>query len=369
VKRYRVGLLVLGLAASVAPCRAQNVTDYTAIHEPLLFLLREPAVQRDLALTHDQRAKLTAMNQQYDGELLSTRNIPPDRAQPRVAKVMSASRDSIAVLLDDQQRTRLRQLVYRVHGISFVLHPDASAPLNLTAEQQEQITSTIRGTGEKIRELQQQLQDGQASAHEVNELAKQTRQDEQLQVLELLTDQQRKTLLSLIGPYFDLAGLGRVTFKAPEFSTTGTWINSPPLQLADLQGQVVVVHFWAFGCINCIHNYPWYRQWQEKYADQGVTIVGVHTPETEREREIERVREKAEEETLQFPIVVDNDHAIWDAWGNSMWPSVYLIDRYGRLRYWWYGELNWQDAGGQTIMAQRIDELVAEQGTRPSQRD
>jgi peroxiredoxin len=89
-------------------------------------------------------------------------------------------------------------------------------------------------------------------------------------------------------------------------------------------------------------------------------VIGVHTPETAGERQVERVREKVEEYKLDFPVVVDNDNAIWNAWGNSIWPSVYLIDKQGRLRYWWYGELNWQEAGGQKIMAQHIEELLAE---------
>jgi peroxiredoxin len=89
-------------------------------------------------------------------------------------------------------------------------------------------------------------------------------------------------------------------------------------------------------------------------------VIGVHTPETAGERQVEQVREKVEEYKLKFPVVIDNDSAIWNAWGNSIWPSVYLIDKQGRLRYWWYGELNWQEAGGQKIMAQHIEELLAE---------
>ncbi len=72
------------------------------------------------------------------------------------------------------------------------------------------------------------------------------------------------------------------------------------------------------------------------------------------------MRDKVKQEKFRFPVVVDNDHEIWNSWGNSMWPSVYLIDKQGRIRYWWYGELDWQGAGGQKIMAKRIEELLAE---------
>lgn len=91
-----------------------------------------------------------------------------------------------------------------------------------------------------------------------------------------------------------------------------------------------------------------------------MVVLGVHTPETSSESEIRRVRAKVEEAAFRFPIVVDNEKQIWNEWGNSIWPSVYLIDKQGRIRYWWYGELDWQGAGGQEIMAKHLEELLAE---------
>ena len=89
-------------------------------------------------------------------------------------------------------------------------------------------------------------------------------------------------------------------------------------------------------------------------------MLGVHTPETTRERDEKLVRDKVTESKFTFPVVIDNEKKNWNAWGNSMWPAVYIIDKRGRLRYWWYGELNWKEAGGQQIMAQKIKELLAE---------
>lgn len=86
----------------------------------------------------------------------------------------------------------------------------------------------------------------------------------------------------------------------------------------------------------------------------------MHTPETERERDSQAVRAKAQEEKFKFPILIDAEKENWNAWGNSMWPSVYLIDKRGYVRYWWYGELNWQGAKGEEVMRQRIEELLAE---------
>jgi peroxiredoxin len=112
--------------------------------------------------------------------------------------------------------------------------------------------------------------------------------------------------------------------------------------------------------VNCHRNYPWYRGWHDSFAQRGLKIVGIHTPETEAERNVDTLRKKIEEAGLPFPVLVDNDKRNWNAWGNSMWPSVYLIDKQGYLRYWWYGELDWKGAGGQEILAKRIEELLAE---------
>ncbi len=86
----------------------------------------------------------------------------------------------------------------------------------------------------------------------------------------------------------------------------------------------------------------------------------MHTPETEAESKSENVRAQVEKAQLTFPVVIDKQKQIWSDWGNSMWPSVYLIDKQGRIRYWWYGELNWQGANGQELMEQRIEQLLRE---------
>lgn len=140
------------------------------------------------------------------------------------------------------------------------------------------------------------------------------------------------------------------------------WINSKPLKLSDLRGKVVVLHFWTFGCINCIHNQPHYKNWHKTYAEKGVTVIGVHTPETEGERNIDSLRNSVEEKGLKYPIVLDNDKKIWDAWDNRWWPCTYLIDKHGIVRYRWDGELNWKKAKGEAIMRKKIEQLLAEPG-------
>jgi peroxiredoxin len=150
----------------------------------------------------------------------------------------------------------------------------------------------------------------------------------------------------------------KVPVAAPEFTDVTEWVNSKPLKVADQKGKVVVVHFWTNGCINCIHNYPHYRSWQNKYKDnKNLVIVGIHTPEFESEKAVARIKDRASTNGLRFPIAVDNDGANWKAWGNRYWPCVYVVDKAGRIRQRWEGELG---ADGYKTMTGMIDKLLAE---------
>ena len=146
--------------------------------------------------------------------------------------------------------------------------------------------------------------------------------------------------------------------SAPEFTKVAKWLNSAPLEMKKLKGKVVVVHFWTNGCINCIHNYPHYRAWQDKYKDdKSLVIVGIHTPEFDAEKDIDRIKERAKKNKLAFPIAVDNAGANWRAWGNRYWPAIYLVDKAGKIRYRHEGELG---ADGYKKATARIDALLAE---------
>lgn len=157
-----------------------------------------------------------------------------------------------------------------------------------------------------------------------------------------------------------------VNTPAPRLQGIDAWLNSEPIELEKLQGKVVVVHFWAFGCINCIRNYPHYASWQKDYESKGLVILGVHTPETQTEKDLERVRKKVKDNGMTYPIAVDGKALTWKAWGTHWWPSVYLIDRQGIIRYRWNGELNWNDFPGEKMMRQRIERLLAEEAKQGS---
>lgn len=125
---------------------------------------------------------------------------------------------------------------------------------------------------------------------------------------------------------------------APELTGIDNWLNSPPLTLRQLRGKVVLVDFWTYSCINCIHTLPYVQQWHRKYKDQGLVVVGVHTPEYAFERDTGNVRDAIRRFGLTYPIAQDNRYATWKAYGNLYWPAFYLVDRSGKIVYTHFGE-------------------------------
>lgn len=125
---------------------------------------------------------------------------------------------------------------------------------------------------------------------------------------------------------------------APEL-VGDTWINSDQtLSLADLRGQVVLVDMWTFGCINCQHVIPSLRSWHQQYSDQGLVIIGNHYPEFGFERELANLRDAVSRLDVPYPVVQDNDGVNWRSYNNHYWPTLYLIDKRGHLRYQHIGE-------------------------------
>ncbi len=124
---------------------------------------------------------------------------------------------------------------------------------------------------------------------------------------------------------------------APEFAK-GDWLNSDPLTLDKLRGHVVLVEFWTFGCDNCLNTLPSVKEWDAKYRDRGLTIVGVHSPETQSEYVIDIVRRAVPSLGIKYPVVTDNDHQAWDAYGVEAWPTMFVLDKQGRIRWLHVGE-------------------------------
>jgi thiol-disulfide isomerase/thioredoxin len=143
--------------------------------------------------------------------------------------------------------------------------------------------------------------------------------------------------------------------KAPELAGITGYINAPSnLTIASLRGKVVLVDFWTYTCINCIRTLPYINSWQEKYANDGLVIIGVHTPEFDFEKDYPNVLAAVKNYGIAHPVVLDNDYATWRAYKNSYWPRKYLIDANGKIRYDHIGE------GGYDETEQKIVELLSE---------
>ncbi|NWA64221.1 thioredoxin family protein, partial [Pantoea sp. B9002] len=116
------------------------------------------------------------------------------------------------------------------------------------------------------------------------------------------------------------------------------WLNSPPLDRESLRGKVVLVDFWTFDCINCLHTLPYVNGWAKKYEKDGLVVIGVHTPEYAFEKIIGNVRQQVVKLGIGYPVAIDNDYKIWRAFDNQYWPAHYLIDAKGHVRYSHFGE-------------------------------
>ena len=156
---------------------------------------------------------------------------------------------------------------------------------------------------------------------------------------------------------------GEVGNCAPEFAGTQEWVNSVPFSMASQLGKVVLIDFWTYSCINCIRTLPFLQTWHERYADEGLVIVGVHTPEFEFEKVYDNVVDATVDMGVAWPVVQDNDYAVWSSYSNRFWPAKYLVDKDGVIRYRHFGE------GKYAETEEEIRKLLAEIGAEAEMLD
>lgn len=125
---------------------------------------------------------------------------------------------------------------------------------------------------------------------------------------------------------------------APELAPDVTWVQGGPLRLSDLRGRPILIDFWDYTCVNCIRTLPYLNEWHRRYGELGLTIVGVHAPEFSFARDQGNVARAVAEHGIKYPVVMDNDYAIWQAYANRYWPAKYLIDGHGYIRGYHHGE-------------------------------
>lgn len=169
--------------------------------------------------------------------------------------------------------------------------------------------------------------------------------------------------IALLGSAPDRSGAREypVPVSAPAFTqqSADAWINSEPLTWEQLRGKVVLIDFWTFDCWNCYRSFPWLKSVEERFGPQGLTVIGIHTPEFEHEKSRDKVLRKTREFDLSHPVMMDNDYAYWRAVGNRYWPTFYLADKSGRIRAHFIGETHAGDRRAQAI-EKHIANLLAE---------
>jgi thiol-disulfide isomerase/thioredoxin len=367
--RSFVGLVSLvtsalpGLAA--APGKAPAASSQSTAEDlpgPLLYLTimlsRDRTIQSELRLSRSQTEAIEGAVAEVELPLWQLRDVSPQDAADRVLALRAQFQQKLVANLTAVQLLRLNQLVLQARGSKAFSSQEIAQRLSLTSENRRRLQDVAQQLEKEIEQSDKKNAD--KSAAEQSRLRTKLWTAGHKKILDLLTDEQQSDLAKLLGKPFDLSHVRQAACLAPEIRDVESWLNTEPLTLKELRGKVVVVHFWAFGCINCVRNLPHYQAWHEKFPPKELTIIGIQTPETESERSIDNLRRKVDEYRIAYPVAFDAASENWKAWANNMWPSVYLIDKQGHVRNWWYGELNWQGARGEEFLRNKIEELLAE---------
>jgi thiol-disulfide isomerase/thioredoxin len=327
------------------------------VPHPVTSLLRAEQVHHELGMTTAQINDTERVIGNVDLPLWRLRDLPPRKRNEDTGLLIRQFRKELPQILSPLQIERLNQLTWQAIGIAAVLEPEVTLKLNLSDEQISKIRILLNASYEKLSALNRgtEIRSESRKISYVKKLREETEKD----VISVLNSYQRNTLQKLMGRPFNLLQMRIVACKAPEFDVD-TWINKSKVTLSELKGKVTVVHFYAFGCGNCIRTLPYYNQWRELFPSDVFQIVGIHRPETQQERDIDKVKKKAAEAGIEYPVAIDNESLMWNAWANCIWPSIYLVDKKGYVRYWWYGELNWQGAESEKYLRSKIQELIEE---------
>lgn len=338
---------------------AEDVVDRPPSTDPSILLMRDDTVRAELGLGDKQRRELDRLLKQHNRVLLAIRDVSPSGADETAQPALAELREQIAAVLSDEQETRLANLVLQAQGYDAILRDDIATELGLTDKQQRELVAISDEFRAKAQELGSAH--GGKTPEQVQQALAKLQKQRQQEVLAILNEPQTTQYAALLGEPFDFSQVRSSPADAPEFEGIDAWLNSEPITMESLRGKVVVVHFFAFGCSNCIQNYPWYKDWQERLVGDDVALIGIHTPETAHEADNESLQASLEEHGLNFPVAQDKQRAMWQAWYNGIWPSVYIVDKRGRVRYWWYGELDWQGAGNQKVAERQIAQLLEEE--------
>jgi peroxiredoxin len=347
-----LAMAIICLAANLAS--AQSSEQSVIVPQNLLKLIHAPEVQRELGLEDDER--LVAVLRDLDRVWWPSRILPQAKQLETIEALEAKLLDRLTPILSPDKLRRLREIETQSQGTRSLMRPEIAKAIGLN----EQQTITIEKSFLATDSLAQKLNEKQGGDPDLETQLQGLLAEERRVVNDILTIANREALGKLIGQSFDTMALKRVYPLAPELVDSGEWATARRTSLQAERGKVVVVHFYAFQCHNCVANFAHYNRWHEALSTKGVTVIGIQTPETKAERDPALVKQAASKQGFGFPVLIDLKNANWDAWGNTMWPTVYVVDKSGYIRFWWQGELNWQGATGDKTIEKLVDELLAE---------
>lgn len=340
---------------------AQTSVDPPETMPVLLQMIRDDAIHDELRITPDQKARVMKAIEPIDGPWFRSRYQKPDERREIIRKATESLESQLGSILDGSQLSRLDQLRNQALGTRMIVRDQTASDLGVTESQREQLYAEFRESDRTAADLNQKMRRGDIEAAEAYKKLAALKKQEQDSFANTLTTEQRRKLAGETGEPFNFSQVKRMYPKAPELTLEGSqWLQSSGYKLEDLRGRVVAVHFYAFQCINCVRNLPHYNGWHEDYADQGLVVIGIQTPETAAERSVERVTSAIPEQGIEYSVLFDQKSQNWNTWNNKMWPAVYLIDKEGFIRRWWEGEMNWKGAEGEKDMRSTIETLLAE---------
>lgn len=358
--RVVLAIIWIGLIPSLSLAQ-QNPQGRLPIGEtpnPLVWVLRDSYVLELIKATDEQRLELRRLADQIDAIIWPARNRSADDVEKAWTSATEMAREQGGQILKPSQVEQIEQVILRIQGPKALRRDDFAEQIGLSEMQRTETRAMLSETAEKLADLQRRANSGEEIAPLERESQK-LNQDLQRNLLAKLNETQRRAWSRALGPEINMDRLGFLDFAAPAIqSTAADWIGNAPGNFS--ASPVTVIHFFANGCINCQRNYEHYVKWDQTFRERGVQMIGIHTPETQEERDRRLLESRVADAKFEFPVLVDNESKNWNAWGNSMWPTVYVVDRQGRIRAWWIGELQWQGATGDRQIADKIEALLAE---------
>jgi peroxiredoxin len=329
--------------------------ELTTVPQNLLKLVHTPEVQKELQLQGDSLDSFLSELAKIDGPWWRVRIRPQDEQRKVIAKQEQALIDLLEKHVSPKKMERLKQIELQSQGTRIFARPDVTKAMNLTKSQSAKVDELYATTDNAAKKLQgAKAQDKKL----ISELKAAT-EAEAKGIAEMLTGPQKNAFGKMMGTTFDTMKLTRIYPFAPELVDSGYWSGSAT-KLADHRGKVVLLHFYAFQCHNCVANFKHYNRWHDQLTKRDVSVIGIQTPETPAERDVGQVLKAAREKGFEFPVLVDVKNSNWDSWSNTMWPTVYVIDKNGYIRFWHQGELNWDGAIVDKTIEKLVEELLEE---------